>query len=202
MKNLKYSLAVSCSTCRKEITTSGLARHRCRIKKPRIAWNKGLTKDHPVVAKYAATNAKIIQEKLANGTFVPSKMSKQALAALSARQSLYNSGGKSKWYVVAGQKVQGTWERDIATKFEEFGIKWIKPSTNTFIWKYVDNDRVKSYTPDFYLPAIKTWIEVKGYWWGNDKEKMEKIKIAYPDRKLIIVEKSGYDSIMRGELVW
>ena len=59
-----------------------------------------------------------------------------------------------------------------------------------------------SYAPDFYLPDYNLWLEVKCYWWGNDKRKMNIIKLTFPERKIVIVEKDGYEKIMRGELVW
>ena len=99
--------------------------------------------------------------------------------------------------------MQGTWERNLAQKFEEYDIQWEKPRTNQQIWKYLGADnKYHSYSPDFYLPEFDTYIEVKGYWWGNDKEKMDLIKRLYPNRKLLIVEKEEYKKIMDGELVW
>lgn len=47
-------------------------------------------------------------------------------------------------------------------------------------------------TPDFYLPEFDMFIEIKGYWWGNDKEKMICVMKQYPYKKLIIVKEDDY----------
>src|ERR1700720_1878974 len=104
----------------------------------------------------------------------------------SIRQSLHNSGGKSKWFQVSGRKVQGTWERDLALKFEEWGVEWQKP-TKKLAWPYFLDGKPKHYSPDFYLPALNVWVEVKGYWWGGDMRKMVAVTRKYPRRKIILV---------------
>lgn len=122
----------------------------------------------------------------------PNKMGQLARDKLSKEQSLMNRGGKSKWFEVNGIKVQGTWEYNIALKFEELNISWQKPKTNNDVWLYLKDGKIKSYSPDFYLPEFDVFIEIKGHWWGDDREKMRIVKETYPDRKIIIVEKEEY----------
>lgn len=110
--------------------------------------------------------------------------------------SLHNPGGKCKWFEVAGQKVQGSWERDIALKFEQLKINWNKLKVNSDILKYIINNIEKSYTPDFYLKEYNLYIEIKGFWWGNDKEKMDAVMDQHPDKKILIIEKKLYKSII------
>ena len=57
------------------------------------------------------------------------------------------------------------------------------------------------YTPDFYLEEFNTYIELKGFWWGNDKRKME-IVLSNTKSKIVVVEKEQFDKFMQGELVW
>ena len=120
----------------------------------------------------------------------------EARKRLSERQSLKNSGGKSKWYEVSGQKVQGTWERNVAMKFVELGIQWYKPKVGKDVWKYTIDGLEKSYTPDFYLPDFEVYLEIKGYWWGNDREKMSLISKQHTDKRLIIITKKEYEEII------
>lgn len=129
--------------------------------------------------------------KLRFKKFGPNVMGEAARRKISKQQSLKNNGGKSKWFTVAGKKVQGTWERDLALAFEELNIKWerCKP------WPYTINEEIKHYTPDFYLPDYDLYIEVKGYWWGNDREKMDAVIEQYPDRKIEIIEADLYKEI-------
>ena len=121
---------------------------------------------------------------------------------ISEKLSLNNKGGRCKWYEVDGIKVQGTWERDIAKKLNELAVKWIKPSKSIHSFKYIIEDKEKTYTPDMWLPEYGIYLEIKGYWWGNDKEKMECVKSQYPNTKFFVIEKKEYNRLMGGELVW
>lgn len=112
----------------------------------------------------------------------------EARRKTSERQSLNNSGGRAKWFEVANQKVQGTWERDFAQKLEEYEIKWYKPKVGSDVWKYNIDETVKSYTPDLYLEKYDLFVEIKGYWWGNDLEKMTTILSQYKDKNLLIIK--------------
>ena len=163
----------------------------------RVAWNKGLTKETDVrVKKYA--DSQIGKA----GSFLGKTHTEETKKKISAKLSINNKGGRSKWYEVAGQKVQGTWERNVALKFEELHIKWKKLKTNRDTLEYVMDEKTRCYTPDFYLPDSNVFIEIKGHWWGKDREKMDIVLKTYPDIKIIIVEKDDYEKILRGELVW
>ena len=129
-------------------------------------------------------------------------MSEEKRIKLSEKQSLNNTGGKCKWYTVAGQKVQGTWERNVALKFEELSIEWVKLKTHNDILKYEVDGKIKSYTPDFYLPFYNVYLELKGYWWGNDREKMNIVLAQHKDKNILVIEETDYKKILGGELVW
>lgn len=171
--------------------------------KGRPAWNKGLTKETDErVLKNSESVSKTIQSKILDGTYTPSRMGKEAREKLSERQSLQNSGGRSKWFEVNGVKVQGTWERDVAIKLNEMCVEWVKPKTNKFIFKYEMDGKIRSYSPDFYLPEFDVYLEIKGYWWGRDREKMDLVASQYPDKRIVIVEKREFELIVGGEQVW
>lgn len=121
---------------------------------------------------------------------------------LSEKMSINNKGGRCKWYEVSGQKVQGTWERDIAMKLDELNIKWAKLKTNKDTLQYELDGKQKSYTPDFYLEEYDLFLEIKGFWWGNDKNKMKAVMEQHPQKRVIIVEKQEYEKIMDGKLIW
>lgn len=137
------------------------------------AWNKGLP-----------------------GTFAGRRHSTESKQKISEKLSINNKGGRAKWYEVAGQNVQGTWERDIALKFEQLNIRWIKLKTNKHTLKYEMKGKVRSYTPDFYLPDYDIFVEVKGFWWGDDKEKMKIVLATHADKNIFVVEKDEYEEIM------
>lgn len=115
--------------------------------------------------------------------------------SVSIRQSLNNTGGRCKWFDVDGQKVQGTWERDLALHMSKLGIVWKKIKLKTDVMWYKINGQTKAYTPDFYLPEYSLKLEIKGYWWGNDKEKMNIISKLYPNQ-ITIIEKDIFFKLL------
>lgn len=148
------------------------------LDKPK-AWNKGLP-----------------------GTFTGKKHSAETKKKISERLTVNNKGGRAKWYTVAGQSVQGTWERNVALKLEELGIQWKKLKTNKDTLEYVMDGKIRRYTPDFYLPDYDVYLEIKGHWWGRDKEKMNIVMKTHKDKNIFIAEKEQYEKILQGELVW
>lgn len=133
--------------------------------------------------------------KLNEKGWKPTPMGPEARQALSERQSLNNSGGRCKWFEVGAQKVQGTWERDAGLKLTELGVEWRKCAGKADIIQYTLDGKIKRYTPDFYLPAYDIYLEFKGYWWGDDKRKME-VVLATTDKNIVIVEKEQYYGLL------
>lgn len=193
-----------CKHCSKDIVSSRhndhelkclvLQSNRSRAKKtvgrPKgiAAWNKGLTnKTDSRVAKTSLAVSMNIQKRIIEGTYVPAKMSTEARERLSVRQSLHNTGGKSKWFDVAGQKVQGTYEKQFAESLQNSNMEWVKIKTNNHVFRYTNGDKIRSYAPDFYLPELDLYVEIKGFWWGNDKHKMELIRKQHGDKLLLVV---------------
>jgi len=201
----------ACTKCNQSFETRNgcithyWARHEPNRKikvRTKPAWNKGLTKENDDrVRKNGVSGSKSAQQRIKNGTYKTCKHSEKTKKKLSIQKSLHNSGGRCKWYKVAGQSIQGTWERDIAIVFERENIKWKKPLKKKDVWSYInDEGKTKSYTPDFYLPDYDLFLEIKGYWWGNDKRKMEIVQATYPERKIIIIEKVQYQAILDGNI--
>lgn len=134
--------------------------------------------------------------------FAGKKHSNKTKEVMSKKRSLNNKGGRSKWFKVNGIKVQGTWERDIAKILTEKKISWLKPTTARHSFRYISNDIERTYTPDFYLEEEDIYLEVKGHWWGNDKQKMQLVIEQNPEVNIKIIEKEEYERILDGELVW
>lgn len=154
----------------------------------KTGWNKGLTKETDERVKKNSENAaKVMREQIKNGKRKFSPMSKENKEKLSIRQSLFNKGGKCKWYTVAGQKVQGTYEKLFAESLERQNIKWEKIKTNNHVFKYYINQNKKSYAPDFWLPELNLYVEIKGYWRGNDETKMELVREQHQDKNVVVI---------------
>ena len=211
--NNKYK----CPHCNIEYSKNGLPTHIWRMhgdgqnhnpnlgykyENGREAWNKGLTKETDKrVKKNAIAVSKTFQKQIKNGTYTAmGTMSLEARQRLSERQSINNSGGRSKWFEIDGVYVQGTWERDCVLKFNELGIEWKKVKKEGII-KYSMNESIKSYTPDIFLPEFGLTLEIKGYWWGNDEEKMKCVleSNSHLGDKIYFVFENEFNKIKRAE---
>ena len=179
----------------------GIVKHYTKESRERQGWSRGLTKETDErVKNISETYSKNVKD----GKTIPSsrgrKLSDEHKKRISIRQTLNHKGGRCKWYEVAGQKVQGTWERDIALKLNELNIKWIKLKTNKDIIEYAVNGKIRRYTPDFFLSDYNLYLEIKGYWWGNDKEKMRIVLETCKDKKIKIIQEQEYKQILSGDL--
>lgn len=198
----------NCKFCQKECKSANSLRNheRCcpananRVYKNGMLGKKG--NNQFSLAKSLGKSVPPAWNKGLPGTFRGKKHSAESRRKIGEKLSINNKGGRAKWYDVAGQRVQGTWERDIALKLEEMKIKWIKLKTNRDTLKYVMDGKIRSYTPDFYLEDYNLYLEIKGFWWGNDKEKMRIVLETHKDKNIFIVEKEQFNKIMQGELVW
>lgn len=197
-----------CKYCAKECKNGNSLRNheRCCPSNPTRNYKNGMLgkkgSNQFILAKKQGKDIPSAWNKGLPGTFTGKKHTEETKRKISHKLSINNKGGRSKWYDVAGQKVQGTWERNIALRFEELGIEWKKLKTNRDTMEYLMDGKVRCYTPDFYLPVQNLFLEVKGYWWGRDREKMDIVLKTYPDKNIIIIEKDQYDRFLGGELVW
>jgi len=157
------------------------------------AWNKGLIKttDDRVL--------NISNKLLGKKPWLGKHHSQESKDKISTKLSKNNHGGKCKWFDVNGQKVQGTWEKAVAEKLSALGIRWI---AHHYSMKYEIDGKIKTYTPDFFLPDQNLFLEIKGFWWGNDKEKMKVVLEQHDDKKIVIIEKDDFEKLLQGELVW
>lgn len=187
---------VKCPYCGKEYSKKGIGTHIWRVhgkgkehnpnkgfeNGTRVTWNKGLTKEtDDRVKSYGETIRKTIETN--GNSFEGKHHTKETRNIISKKLSKNNKGGRCKWFKVekpTGEivKVQGTWEQRFAKILNIIDKHWIKPSlyhkVHSFNW-VDDNGEKHTYTPDFYSPKLNKYFEVKGYWWGDDKKKMEKV---------------------------
>lgn len=77
------------------------------------------------------------------------------------------------------------WEANMARLFSHFGITWIhQPATFDL--------HGQRYTPDFYLPDYRLYIEVKNFLGSYSKERDEKFRNVYPEISLKLILKDEY----------
>ena len=78
-------------------------------------------------------------------------------------------------------KLNGSYEHKYALYLDSNSVKWYYEP------KYFDlilNEKETSYTPDFYIPSQDKYIEIKGYWRDDSKEKYELFLKTYPEIKI------------------
>ena len=132
--------------------------------KEKMAWNKGLTKDdHPSIQRYANTLSEIQKGKPGH------KHTEKTKNILSKKRIhfLENNNKHCNWYEVAGVKVQGKLEK----AFAEFLVL----NDIEFQRKPIKYQGHRRYTPDFYIPSLDIYIEVKGFLFEKDKAKLNAV---------------------------
>jgi hypothetical protein len=87
--------------------------------------------------------------------------------------------------------MDSSWEIALATRLDEIGEPWQRGGLTL---NYIDSEGIhRKYHPDFWLPRLKIFIEIKGYWTKKVRSKMDCV-IAQNDQKIIILDK--FDKII------
>lgn len=180
--NNKYE----CPYCGKLYSKMGIATHiwrchgngkdhnPCNYLKGKPNARRGWTKEnHPEIIEQNRKVQETLKRKREAGWKPTPHFKEEYLEQLSIRMAQHNPGGKSKWYKVNGINVQGTYEKYFAESLCIKKIEWNRPKIT---FKYRDKEgKIHRYSPDFYISSLDMYIEIKGYWWGNDKQKMKAV---------------------------
>ena len=167
------------------------------------AWNKGLTKETDErVRRYGESYSKGVK----SGKIIPwvlgkTKETDERIALLSKkvsdsvnervkRNEWHKSLGKKKRVEYKGIMLDSSWEVIVAEYLDEHNIKWEQP-TNGF--EYILDGVIHKYYPDFYIPSIDKYIEVKGY-----ERRKDLVKYKVVDN-LIIIKYKEIQQILRNE---
>jgi hypothetical protein len=78
---------------------------------------------------------------------------------------------------------------------DDENIKWSKPTH----LNYTINNKQHIYFPDFYLNEHDIYIEVKGYFWMNDREKMNAVIACNSDKRIKIIEQKELNQLISKE---
>jgi len=81
--------------------------------------------------------------------------------------------------------MDSTWEVMMANRLNELDIKWVRDPKMKLEYK-TRGGRSRNYIPDFYLPDLDIYIEVKGYWTDAAKHKMKDIIKRNPGKICIL----------------
>ena len=176
-----------CKFCNKECKNkNSLAQHeiRCKYNANRLSpiipanftfkglspWNAGHTIDSDIRLRKTVETRNYNRSKglhknqcgknnPASNPIVKAKISKTCLDK-SKKGLWHNSLAKIMYYNYKGYALHGTWELKYAIYLDRNNIKWVK---NTESFPYIFKDSTHYYTPDFYLPDLDEYVEIKGY---------------------------------------
>lgn len=99
-------------------------------------------------------------------------------------QRMKHSGHKKFLYTNSGNvviKMRSNWEVSYAKYLDSKNIIW------QYEPKQFKLSNGKRYWPDFFLPVLNEWHEVKGYMTSIAKEKMTLFANDYPKEKLLLI---------------
>ena len=83
-----------------------------------------------------------------------------------------------------GHWVRSTWERKFADRLFDSGIEYIYEPTRFELGGGL------SYRPDFYVPSLDLWIEIKGYTTDRNREQFSKFTAT--GRKLYVLDSCSF----------
>lgn len=179
-----------CIFCEKLFTTkSGLSNHTYRCKNNPNRKLQAITVEGKIAGKKKhAAWAKLHYADQSNRD----KVSKRMKQAVNEHPESYTSSnrGRTKQIIYNDIKFQGQWELDFYMWCETNSISVIRP-TKWFDYKWNGN---RKYNPDFYLPDLDVYVEVKGYETDRDQAKWN----HFPD-SLCIIKSVEIESIRKGK---
>lgn len=175
--------------------------------KGQIAWNKNLTAETSFIIR---KSRQTLKQHIADGTYIPhrTKLSKSTREKISKTRSLQCNerrmdGFKDvKWYKIkniVGQEfsVRGHWEERVALRLNELGIIWTKAKPIP----YFNGDITRHYVPDFWLPTLESYVEVKGYYSDENIKKMKLVIQQYPEIKIFFLYSTDYFNFVNAKSV-
>jgi hypothetical protein len=121
----------------------------------------------------------------------PATITKLQIRSKGKNNPMYGKVTHGKYGTYKNIYMRSTWEIKFAKWLDKQNISW-KYEPKTF------KLGVTSYTPDFYLPKQRLYIEIKGFWREDAILKVELFYRLYPTIKLNIYEK--HDLVQLGVL--
>jgi hypothetical protein len=109
--------------------------------------------------------------------------------------------GKTTYPITHGKRVLvgSTWMRSTyEARFAMFlisnAIEW------TYEPKWFDVGEGKTYLPDFYVPNLDVYVEVKGWWRDDARQKFDAFVRLYPDIRYALVTKIELEALEKREM--
>lgn len=112
-----------------------------------------------------------INGKFSLGGWKQSKDARQKISNAKVKNhDIYGGFKHVKWYSTKNLNgieyiVRGKWELNVSKRLNQLGYIWEK---NRWLEYSFDDGIIHHYNPDFYIPSINSFVEVKGYYSISD----------------------------------
>ncbi|WP_324716422.1 hypothetical protein U7230_13840 [Carboxydochorda subterranea] len=94
--------------------------------------------------------------------------------------------------------LDGNWELLVARSLDRAGIPWVR---NRKGYPYTGRDgKLHRYFPDFYLPELDLFLEVKGYVDPASAHKLRCFHERYPGRLVLLTGKRLFNALAKGQV--
>lgn len=199
-----------CKFCNGEYKNSNsLNNHqtRCKLNPERIdnkkfasgnrkgipSWNSGLAGKNDPRCKISEKNkdnlvgiakSRTSEWYKENGKKISASISKKVSAG-----KWHTSLAKNMHIDYYGIDLHGTWELKYALYLDAHNIKWVR-NKETFEYEY--SNKIRRYTPDFYLTESNEYVEIKGYKTKKDEAKWSQFPV---DKKLKVLMRDELKSL-------
>ena len=144
--------------------------------------NKGkisLIKGKSLEEQHGIEKANQIKQKLSTASKNRIISNKTRIKLSLSRIKVLENSPHIKWFIIDNIKVQGKWEQSIAIKLFEAGIKFERVR--------LTYDNTRHYTPDFYIPSLDIFIEIKGWLRIDDIIKYQKVIKEHSDKVIKVL---------------
>lgn len=117
------------------------------------------------------------------------QISKKLSSSLKGKTGGYREkGGRGKGCHYKGIWMDSTWELALAQRLDDLSIQWERDAKK-HVFEYVDIEgKHRKYYPDFFIPNLELYVEVKGYWTSETRHKMSSIKNIHKHINLLVLE--------------
>jgi hypothetical protein len=128
------------------------------------------------ISKYASSRTKDWHKE--NGKKISSTINRKV-----SEGTWHTSLARKMHYELDGVDLHGSWELEYVKYLNSINVKWIR-CKETF--DYIFENKKRKYTPDFYLPEMDAFVEIKGYKTSKDVVKWDQFP---KDKTLIVLQK-------------
>ncbi len=121
-------------------------------------------------------------------------LSNRMIQVAASKPGSYSMGGYNRGRIkpisYRGEILHGRWEVIFAQWLDSNSVVWRRPKIP---FKYEFQGKTRSYFPDFYLPDLNLYVEVKGYETDRDRQKWSSVP------NLLVIKAHEIEQIKSGK---